>query len=123
MTRHATSRRHSPKKIARALDMLREGKSRSVVARLLKIAVPTLGYHAGVAGIRSPRSYFGHRVAFRPGSRPFTPADDETILSLLADGKNYQAIGRVLQRHRSSIRSRVLTLQQIEQRGDDEVTS
>jgi DNA-binding CsgD family transcriptional regulator len=119
MTR-PTTRRHSRKKLDKALDMLREGKSRSVVSRRLRIAVSTLGYHAKVAGIMSPRSYYGHRVAFRPGSRPFTPADDATIVSHVAAGKNFQAIGRALGRHRSSIRSRILTLQQIEQRGDDD---
>lgn len=115
-----TRTRHSRKKIERALAMLREGKSRTVVSRKLKIAVPTLRYHALTAGITSPRSYYGHRKAFRPGSRPFTAAEDAAILALTAEGKNCQQIGTALGRHRGSIHSRLLTLQQqSEPIGDD----
>lgn len=109
---------HSRKKIERALAMLREGKTRAQVARALRMPIPTVRYHGLFNGIVSPRSYYGQRTAFAPGSRPFTAAEDETILALKAAGKNNQQIGAVLGRHRSSIRSRIVTLEQIEKRGD-----
>lgn len=40
------ARRHSKAKVVRALAMLREGKSRAIVAKALRMPIPTVGITA-----------------------------------------------------------------------------
>jgi hypothetical protein len=103
--------------IDRALVLVAQGRSRKVAACATGMSISAVGYHAKEAGLVSARSEHGHRTAFKPGSRPFTPDEDATIESMRADRRGYAEIARTLGRAKSSIHSRIQTLDQIERRG------
>jgi hypothetical protein len=107
---------YTPLQVQKALAMVRAGHTRAQAARVTGMTIGAVRHAAVTAGIVSARSAYGHRVAFRPGARPFTDAEDAAIQDLLGRGKGYSDIGTVLGRSGSSIRSRLLTLDQIARR-------
>lgn len=111
--------KYTTAQINRAVDLVKRGRSRTEASRIVGMSIGAVRHHALTAGIVADQVKRGHRHAFRPGARPFTDRDDASILSLRDEGKSFAAIGKALGRNPSSIRYRILTIEQIALRGEE----
>jgi hypothetical protein len=84
-------------------DMRGRGKSRGQIANRLGITIRRVQYYCYEHGISSPSDFA------RP-DRIYPPELDAAILRLKAEGKTMCAIGRIVGKHRGSIRTRLRTL-------------
>jgi DNA-directed RNA polymerase specialized sigma24 family protein len=83
------------------------GKSYGQIANRLGISPTMVKYYCGEHGISSPRDFI------RP-DRIYPPELDAVILQLRGEGKSMCAIGRIVGKHRGSIRSRLRVLRRRE---------
>ena len=113
----APLRKYTRAQVERAVRLVKEGKSFRVAARTCRMSLGAVQDHVTSAGVVSNRKS-GHRTAFAPGARPFTPEEDALIIEHRAFGRSFIAIGAALGRNRSSIRSRLSTLEQRRLRGE-----
>ena len=110
-------RQYTKAQVARAVRLVREGRSYAVAAAAAKMSAPAVRNHCLSAGVL-PRGKNGHRIAFAPGARPFTPEEDIAIVEGRAFGLSFSAIGKRIGRTHSSVRSRLLTIQLLKLRGE-----
>ena len=103
-------RKYSRAQVSRAVRLVSEGKSYAKAARIVGMTEPAVRNHCVGAGVL-PKGRNGHRQAFAPGARPFTDAEDNAIVEGRAFGRTFSSIAADLGRPRTSVRSRLLTLQ------------
>lgn len=103
-------RKYIRAQVSKAVRLFSEGNSYTAAARQTKMSVPAIRNHCASAGVL-PKGKNGHRQAFAPGSRPFTAFEDAFIVQGRAFGRSFSAIAAELGRPRTSVRSRLLTLQ------------
>lgn len=103
-------RKYSRAQVSKAVRLVSEGQSYTAAARQAKMSVPAIRNHCASAGVLPPVRN-GHRSAFAPGARAFTEAEDLAIVNGRAFGRSFSAIAAELGRPRTSVRSRLLTLQ------------
>ena len=88
-----------------------------------QVSASTVTWHCKRLGADAPPRLRGRcfdlHASYRRGGRvvrPWTPADDERLLAMEAEGRSLSSIGRALGRANSSVRGRLFTLARREAR-------
>lgn len=110
-------RKYSRAQVSKAVRLVSEGQSYTAAARQTRMTVPAVRNHCLSAGVLPPVRN-GHRQAFAPGAKPFTAFEDAFIVQARAFNQSFAAIATDLDRSASSVRSRLLTLQAQQLRGE-----